>query len=145
MGQGTDDGRADTDDRGEPARRTTAEWITFAVSLLVTAALVGAALYEHVVEEGPPGPLVTVALALDRAERRGDAYYVPFTVANAGAAAAADVGIVFEVRRNEEVLEESTTTIPFLPVEGTAEGEMVTVLDPAQHEVVARVGTLLGP
>lgn len=126
-------------------RQSMAEKTTLGVSMLVVAALVGAALFEHFGREEPAGTWVTVEVASERAERRGDRFYVPFAVANAGAEPAEEVEVVFEVTRGEEVLEESTTTIAFLPATGSAAGELVTEFDPATHGITARVGTLQGP
>ena len=136
----------DAGDRPERrAGRNPAEWTTFAISLVVTAAVAGVALVEHFLAEEPPGVRVAVTVVVDRAERRDDRYYVPFTVANTGAAPATDVALVFEVRRGEIVLEESTADVPFLPVRGSEAGELVTALDPAIHQIVARVGSFQDP
>lgn len=128
-----------------PRGRSAAEWTTFALSVVVVAALVGVALAEQFLRREPAGVLVAVAVATDRAEERGGRFYVPFTVANDGAEPATNVAIVFEVRRGETVVEESTADVPFLPVDGHQEGELVTALDPATHEIVGRVGTLQAP
>ena len=128
-----------------PPGRTIAEWSTFAISAVVTLALAGAALVEHFLLDEPPGTLLTVTVAADRATRQDDRYYVPFTVANAGDEPATDVTLVFEVRRGETVLEESTADVPFLPIRGSEDGQLVTSFDPASHEIAARVGTLQAP
>lgn len=140
-------GRVDDAAEGPPPDRgrSAAEWTTFAVSVVVVAALVGVALAEEFLWREPAGVRVTVAVAIDRAEERDGRFYVPFTVANDGAEPATDVSIVFETRRGETVVEESTATVPFLPVDGAEEGELVTALDPATHEIDARVGALLAP
>ena len=144
-GEGVAEGDQEQGTETRPKPRTIAEWTTLAVSLLITFALVGAALYEYVAQDEPAGTWITVRVAVDQAERREDRYYVPFTVANAGAEPAENVTLVFEVKRGEEVLEESTTDIAFLPNSGSEEGELVTAFDPAQHEITARVGTLQAP
>ena len=128
-----------------PAGRTAAEWTTLVVSLVVTAALVGVALYEHYGRKESPGTWARVDVRADGATRRGDLYYVPFTVVNVGGEAATDVNLVFTVKQGDTVLEESTAEIAFLPVEGSAEGELVTAHDPASHEIEGRVGTLQAP
>lgn len=140
-------GRADDAGEGPPPDRgrSAAEWTTFAASVLVVAALVGAALAEQFLWREPAGVRIAVAVAPDRAEERDGLFYVPFTVVNDGADPATDVSIVFETRRGETVVEESTADVPFLPVDGDQEGELVTALDPATHEIVARVGTLQAP
>lgn len=112
---------------------------------MVVAALVGAALFEHFARSEPAGTQVGVELAIDQAHRRGALYYVPYTVRNAGTAPAEAVVVVFEVRQGEEVVEESTAEIAFLPTSGSAAGELVTALDPATHQITARVATLQRP
>ena len=144
-GEGVADGDQEQGTEARPKPRTTAELTTLAVSLLITLALVGAALYEDFAQDEPAGTWVTVRVAVEQAERRGDRFYVPFTVANAGAEPAENVTVVFEVKRGEEVLEESTAEIAFLPNSGSEEGEVVTAFDPAAHEIAARVGTLQSP
>ena len=128
-----------------PHGRNAAEWTTLAVSFVVVAALVGAALFEYYARSEPAGTRVGVELAIDQAQRRGDLYYVPYTVRNAGTAPAEAVVVVFEVRQGEEVVEESTAEIAFLPTSGSADGELVTALDPAAHQITARVATLQRP
>lgn len=145
MGEAVD-GRDERGRRtGEPRARSAAEWTTLGVSLVVVLGLVALALVEHFGFEEPPGVRVAVALAPAAAEARDGVYYVPFRVTNQGSEAATDVGIHFEVRRGEAVVEESEAVVPFLPVGGSAEGELATGLDPATHDLVARVGTLLDP
>ena len=102
------------------AGRTAAEWTTLVVSVVVTAVLVGVALYEHYSGDEPSGAWARVEVRTDGATRRGDRYYVPFTVANAGGEAATDVTVLFTVKQGETGCEESTADIPFLPVAGAA-------------------------
>jgi uncharacterized protein (TIGR02588 family) len=128
-----------------PRGRTPAEWTTFAVSVLVVLAVVGAALVEQLLIDEPAGTRLSVTVAADRAARRDDRYYVPFTVANDGATPASDVTLVFEVRRGDTLLEESTADVPFLPVRASEDGLLVTAFDPATHEILARVATLHSP
>jgi len=128
-----------------PGGRTAAEWTTLAVSIVVVGALVGAAVFEYFGRAEATGAQVHVELAVDEAERRGDHYYVPYTVVNVGGEPAEGVVVVFEVEQGAEVVEESTAEIAFLPNRGRAEGEMVTALDPAAHDLSARVATLQSP
>lgn len=140
MGDGVGD-RANEQKRG----RSAAERTTLAVSAAVISALIGAALFEHYLVDEPPGIRVSVSLAAAAAERRDDVYYVPFDVANRGGEPAANVTIIFEVRRGGELLEQSDATVPFLPVGGSVSGELATRLDPTGHDLAARVGTLQNP
>lgn len=131
--------------RGRPDGRSAAEWTTLGVSVVVVAALIGAALYEEFGRSEPAGQRLSVELEVAEAERRGDAYYVPYTVRNEGRAPAESVVVAFEVARGGEVLEESTADIGFLSSRGRAEGELVTALDPAAHELTARIASLQRP
>lgn len=129
----------------QPPPRSAAEWLTLAVSTLIVAALIGAALYEHLGNDEPPGVRVEIQVDLARVERRETRYYVPFTVTNTGAEPAEAVSLVFEIKQGEEVLEETSTEIAFLPNSGSAGGEIVTELDPAGHEIVGRIGSVMIP
>ena len=125
--------------------RSAAEWTTLTVSTLVIALLVGAALYEHATSDEPSGIHVTVEVALDRAEQRDGLTYVPFEVVNTGAAPAENVVVMFEIKRGDETVEESTADIAFLANGGSEEGELVTALDLASHTIEARVSNVLTP
>jgi len=129
----------------QPVRRTTAEKVTLAASVVIVALLVGAALWEQFVLDEPDGSWVEVTVAVDRAERRGGLTYVPYTVANRGRDPAENVTVVFEFKQGEETVEESTADVAFLSNSGEVEGELVTALDLATHTIEARVGTLQVP
>jgi len=131
--------------RRVPPPRSVAEWTTFGASLVVVLGLVGVALVEQFGRREPPGVRIEVGLTPADVARRDGVFYIPFTATNQGGEAAVDVGVVFEVRRGEEVVEESSATLPFLPVGGSVAGEMVTTRDSATHELAARVGSVQSP
>jgi uncharacterized protein (TIGR02588 family) len=137
--------REEAEEAGGPPARNAAEWITLSISFLVVAVLVGAALYEELARDEPPGSWISVELDFDRAVKRDDLFYIPFVARNDGAAPATDVAVVFTVMDGEEMLEESATTIPFLPNSGSVDGQLVTAYDPAAYEIEARPATLLVP
>ena len=132
-------------DREARTGRNRAEWVTLAISIVILAAFIGAALYEQFVNTEPAGAILRVELQLDQTERRGDRFYVPFAVRNTGGDPASDVTVLFEVRQGEEVIEESDTVIPFLPSDGQETGEAVLMSDPAEYVVSAEVGNFLAP
>jgi uncharacterized protein (TIGR02588 family) len=80
-----------------------------------------------------------------RASPPGGLTYVPFTIANTGAAPAENVVVLFEIKRGEEPVEESTAEVAFLPNSGSAEGELVTAHDLTTHTVEGRVATFQEP
>ena len=135
---------AERTDESRPGRNA-AEWATFVVSLLILAAFVSAALYEHFQLEEQSGAILQVEVHRNQAERRGDRFYLPFNATNTGADPASDVALHFEVLDGEEVIEESDAVIPFLPSDAEETGEVVLMSDPAQYEVTAQVGNYLSP
>ncbi len=134
-------------ERNDASRRgrNPAEWVTLAVSLLILAAFVGAAFYEHFQLEEQSGAVLQVEVHRDQAERRGDRFYLPFDATNTGADPASNVALHFEVLNGGEVIEESDAVIPFLPSDAVESGEVVLMSDPAQYEVTAQVGNYLTP
>ncbi len=144
---GTDARDAQQDERPDqkPEGRTAAEWVTLVVSLVIVVLMIGAALYEHGVEDEPPGVRVAVTLDLAAAEERDGLTHVPWTVENNGQDPAEAVVILFEITAGEETVQESTAEIAFLPNGGTAKGELVTDLDLATHTISAQVVTFQLP
>ena len=141
-----DDRRQDkegTDER--PKHRTVAEWTTLAISAVVVLALVGAALAEIFLRDDPSGPVISIEVAMDRAEVRDGVTYIPYEVRNDGADAAIDIVAIVEFSQGEQVVEETTIDIALLASHGMAEGEVVTTLDLTAHTVEARIGGLQRP
>lgn len=133
------------DDSEEVGPRSAAEWTVLAISAIVVALLVGAALYEHYGQEEPPGIRIAVELSLDQAEARDGLTYIPFIVRNTGRLPAESVVIRFEIKLGEETVEESTAEFAFLPNSGSVEGELVTALDLSTHTIEAQVATVQVP
>ena len=151
-GEGTT-GMAERDDRREgdagqekrPQHRTTAEWTTLAISTVVVLALVGAALAEIFRRDDPSGAVITVEVAVDRAEVRDGQTYIPYEIRNDGADAATDIVAIIEFTQGEQVVEETTVDIALLASHDVVEGEVVTTLDLDAHTVEARISTLQIP
>jgi uncharacterized protein (TIGR02588 family) len=125
--------------------RSTAEWTTLAVSLLIVAALIGAALVEQFWFSEPPGVRLEVTLSPEQTRHVDDVYYVPFTVKNIGSDGAENVSVAFTVKDDGQTLQESTIEIAFLANSGSAQGELVTEYDPATHQVDAQISTFETP
>ena len=141
-----DDRRSGGEDQGErPKHRTVAEWTTLAISAVVVLALVGAALAEIFLRDDPSGPVVSIEVAVDRAEVREGLTYIPYEVRNDGADAATDIVALVEFLQGEQVVEETTIDIALLASHDVAEGEVVTTLDLASHTVEARISALQLP
>lgn len=130
---------------GEPARpeRSTAEWVTFAVSL----ALVGAVFAVIVVSwaTGPSGPPVLRAERAGPVERAGRAYRVPFTVHNDGGEAATDVQVVAELVIDGTVEGEGEQSFMFLSGGERESGAFLFPMDPARGTVTIDVASYAHP
>jgi uncharacterized protein (TIGR02588 family) len=120
---------------GRGAPRTSAEWVSLSVSLLLLACVVGAILWLWAVETGGPP-----RLAVERGAARQEAglFHLPVAVTNVGGGAAAQVRV--EGRLGGAGHEESpSTTIDFLPVRAREKVVLVFRGDPsgASVEVVS--------
>lgn len=95
-------------------RRTSAEWITTAVSLTLILGLAGAILYEGLGHgTARPATLVTTVLS-DDVETREGRHYLPIEVANIGDDAVEEVVVALEARDGETVVEEAESVIASL-------------------------------
>lgn len=146
-GMGERDGRTSigADQEKRPKHRSVAEWTTLAISAAVVLALIGAALAEIFLRDDPSGAVVTIEVAVDRAEVRDGQTYIPYEVRNDGADAATDIVAIVEFSQGDQVVEETTVDIALLASHGVVEGEVVTTLDLAAHTVDARISALQLP
>lgn len=120
-------------------RRIRAEWVTFTITSLIVAVLVGLVLFAWFTQEDQP-PI----LALDRPEPIRivqDQYYVPFTVTNTGGGTAESVQVLAELRVNGEVEESGEQQLDFLSGGEKAEGAFVFSRDPRDGDLNIRVAS----
>lgn len=125
----------------EREARTAAEWITFAVSILVLMLVAGLIAVQTRDPDRPPLPRVVTTGA---AERRGDHFVVPVTVRNDGGGTAESVQVVAELKLGDEVAE-ADQTIEFLAREESADLAFVFEDDPAGGELTVRVAGFTVP
>ena len=145
MGERDDRRSGGADQERRPQQRTAAEWTTLAISAVVVLALIGAALAEIFLRDDPSGAVVTIEVAVDRAEVRDGQTYIPYEVRNDGADAATDIVAIVEFSQGDQVIEETTVDIALLASHDVVEGEVVTTLDLAAHTVEARISALQLP
>lgn len=120
-------------------RRHRAEWITFTITSLIMAVLVGLVLFVWVTQDDQP-PVLT----LDRPEPIRivqKQYYVPFTVTNTGGGTAESVQVMAELRMNGEVEESGEQQLDFLSGGEKAEGAFVFSRDPRDGDLSIRVAS----
>lgn len=123
---------------GEQARRTTGEAVTTVVAGLLLLAFVTLIVWEGYGAGRDDPASVRVELDAGQADKRGEAWYVPYTVTNDGDVAIGEVLIAFEALREGETVDESDTTITQLGEDERVEGELVLEEDPATLELSAR-------
>lgn len=115
--------------------RTAAEWVTFAVSVLVLLVLVGL----MAVESGEPDrPALPRVVSVGPAERHGDQWVVPVTVRNEGGATAERVQVAAVLSVGAERTE-ADQEVEFLARDEAAEVAFVFSQDPATGSLEVEV------
>jgi len=113
--------------KASAAPKSTAEWMSLAVSIIILSAFVGTIIWLWVNE--PAGP---AQFQIQRGMVRNETgfFYLPVTVTNTGGLAAGQVRV--EGKLNNEGQEEiAATTIEFLPVRAQEEVVLVFRNDPS--------------
>jgi uncharacterized protein (TIGR02588 family) len=123
------------------ARRNAAQWITTGVSVALIAVLAGLILYEGYIGPGGRPAALDVAVRPEGVERRGDRYYVPFTVTNRGDETVEEVTLDIQVMSADEVIEEAQTVVALLGEGSTERGMLVLDNDPAGLTIDAAVSS----
>ena len=120
-------------DEGEqqPEKRTTAEWVTLAISSIIVLAVVGLILY-HEFTSGDQPAMIDVQPRLEEVRQEGGRYYLPVTVRNQGDEAVEDLRVELSLEAGEGEPETSEFSIMFL--NAGAKSDAVTIFegDPAQ-------------
>lgn len=126
---------------GKPRRRfrLSAEWITFTISSLIVAVLIGLILFLWVTQDSQP-PVISVTSEESIRQEQGK-YYVPFTVTNAGGGTAESVQVIGELLINGEVEEYGEQQIDFLSSNEKEEGAFIFSRNPNQGELLIRVAS----
>jgi uncharacterized protein (TIGR02588 family) len=119
--------------KASAAPKSTAEWMSFAVSIIILSGFVGAIIWLWVHQ--PTGP---AQFQVQRGVVRNETglFYLPVTVTNTGGLAVGDVRV--EGKLNNHGQEEiAATTIEFLPVR--AQEEVVLIFRNEPSGVVVQV------
>jgi uncharacterized protein (TIGR02588 family) len=126
-------------------RKSTAEWVTLSLSVLVVGALIVVALMEKSHRQQGDAAGLQVTFDTERVVSSGESFYVPYTVVNTGSEAISSAEIWIEVVAGERVVESAEITVQFLPLQGKQDGMFVTTRDPATHALRSRVESLQFP
>jgi uncharacterized protein (TIGR02588 family) len=121
--------------------RSTAEKITTAICVLLIATLAGAILYEgYATGQSDPATVEVTVLEAD-IEARGDAFYVPVEIHNAGDQTVEEVAVSIEVLDGDEVVDEGETVVATLSEDEKIMAVLVLADDPAGLTIEAGVVT----
>ncbi len=125
---------SDNEADNKRAPRTAAEWVTFAVSLVVLSLLIGAMLVEAQQSDEPPRPVARITTT----KHMGDQFQVTVKVENKGDLAAEAVQVVASLEIDGETTE-GDQVVDFLA--GDDEAELVFVFgdDPDDGKLTAEV------
>lgn len=124
---------SDAQRKNTAERRTTAEWVSLGITVLLLASVVGAVIGLWVTSSDDP-PRFRVAVGAGRFHE--GRYYLPFSVVNDGKRTAAQVAVEGRVR--VEGREETATTVfSYIASHAKAEGVFVfsDVKEPTNVEV----------
>lgn len=109
--------------------RSQAEWVTLAVSLLITLTVVGLLIYDLVVAGNAPA-VITVDVQYADVREEGDRFYLPIQVANRGGQTAEDTTFEFLLQRADGANESTGLTFRFLAPGERAEASLIFNSDP---------------
>ena len=123
------------------AKRTTAEWVTFAISCAVLLVVVGLVVLEMAAPNDPPAPTATQAGPVRASDNH---FFVPVEVVNDGDATAANVQVTAELVIGTQSYS-GDQTIDFLGGGERAELAFSFDQDPAQGELDIRVSSYAVP
>jgi uncharacterized protein (TIGR02588 family) len=125
----------------ERRARTGAEWIVFAIACAVLAAVTALVVVAAIVDDEAARPVVA-QLGEPRAE--GDRYLVDADVRNEGDRTATAVEVVGDLTIGDET-HSGTVTIDLLPGGANATATFAFPDDPADGELVIRIGGFTTP
>lgn len=128
----------DTEEVKKKQPRSTAEWTTFSIALLILTTLIGLVTYKWITQKDQP-PLLSVTPETEIRQAPGQ-FYVPFSIINTGGATAESVQVIAELSINGEV-ESGEQQIDFLASGEKQEGAFVFSRDPRQGKLVIRVAS----
>jgi uncharacterized protein (TIGR02588 family) len=122
---------SDKKEKAKAIPRTSAEWVSLIVSLLLLAAVVGVIVVLWVQDAGKPA---TFRVDTGTIRRVGPQYYLPITIRNDGDATGASVSVEGRLtgQKDDQTV---TTTFDFIPAHASAEGVLVFPSDPSPADV----------
>jgi uncharacterized protein (TIGR02588 family) len=132
-------GGDDNKDKDKKGKRTTAEWVTLGVSLVVLLGLVGLVLFVSLTRGDRPST-IKVEPMLSEVRQSEDAYYLPVNITNDGDMAVGDVEVELSLASEGSEPETIAFTVLFLAGGETSQEIVVFSKDPSKGELSQVVG-----
>jgi uncharacterized protein (TIGR02588 family) len=132
-------GGNDNKDKDKKGKRTTAEWVTLGVSLVVLLGLVGMVLFVSLTR-GDRSSTIKVEPVLNEVRQSEDAYYLPVNITNDGDLAVGDVEVELSLASEGSEPETIAFTVLFLAGGETSQEIVVFSSDPSKGELSQVVG-----
>lgn len=128
----------------ERSERTTAERITFFISLGLLAAILGLAGWASL-SGGDTPPTITVEADLQQVRELDAVWYLPITITNTGSRTAQSVTVSGELATDEGEPETAEVSIDFLAGGESEQAELVFTTDPASGDLTLAPVSFLYP
>lgn len=138
--QGSDRNWQDQQSQG----RTTVEWITLGISVMIVASLVGLITYLYVSGGSTPA-VIEVKPQFDQIRQVQDQYYLPIEIRNVGGETAEEVTVQISLVSANGQTASVEVTIDFLAGHGRMKATVAFSEDPRQGEVMVDVVSYLEP
>lgn len=125
--------KKDAAENNTNTRRTTAEWVSLGITLLLLASVIGAVIWLWVTSSDAP---VRFNVAVGEGRIEGDQYYLPFSIVNASEQTAAQVAVEGRIRVGDKE-ETATTVFAFVASQEKTEGVLIfgNVREPTPAQV----------
>ena len=135
---------ADRQEGGPKKLRTTAEWVTLAISTLIVVGLIALTAYFYVTSPNTPAA-VEVEPRPAETYQSGSRFYLPLTIRNTGGETGEEVRVRVSVTDSSGRQEAAEVMIQFLAGGGSSKAVAAFGTDPRQGRVEAVVVSYLEP
>jgi uncharacterized protein (TIGR02588 family) len=125
-------------------QRSTAEWITLAISSLIVLSLIGLTSYFYLTVSTAPAS-VEVEPHLSQTYQAGGRFYLPVTVRNSGGETGEEVRVRVTLTDTSGRQEEAEFQVQFLAGGGSSRAMVAFGSDPRQGQIEAGVTSYLEP
>jgi uncharacterized protein (TIGR02588 family) len=132
-------GGNDNKDTDKKSKRTTAEWVTLGVSLVVLLGLVGLVVFVSLTRGDKPST-IKIEPVLNEVRQSEDAYYLPINITNDGDMAVGDVEVELSLASEGSEPETIAFTVLFLAGGETSQEIVAFSNDPSKGELSQVVG-----